>query len=346
MSTGVFLLLLVLAAVAAWIGMRLITQKVHPPKDETIQRVRKAAAELKQPVAEPIGQLDQLDTPPEGVSLAELLAARQGPLVPPEALQRRALRLQERHTKTKAPEPMRALAKLLIDTVDAGITDPYGFHEAARIFLACAPEPVLEEFAPEAEARFDALRPWLEIDLAMAALQSAGDRVKGPLDTLLTMAEYQREALHIARVDELLARIGHAAAQGQSAAGDALVLARYLCNRPALMPRAVSEMAMHPNDPVWTAAWLMLETRALLEGQLSNIPAFRSRVMRSLRSDDPALVAAAADATGQMLDAEAAGDLSVLWEAVGAALYRFTPPPGPLLALADRLGIARPASEA
>jgi hypothetical protein len=339
MTTVLFLVSLVGAAIAAVVGLRVLTRKAAPPPDPTSGQVRRAEAELKSATLPAQGQLDALDTLPEGVPLAQLLADRTGPLVPPEALRRRAERLQARYIKTRAPEPMRALAKLLIDTMECGIPDAFRFHDAIRIFLATAPADVLAEFAPEAEARFDALAPWFEVDLSIAALQTARDRSPGPLDRLVEAAETQREASHVGKVDDLLARIGQASAQGLPAAGDALLLASAICKRPHLAPRAVSEMAMHPNDPVWTAAWMMMEARLLAEGELSNIPAFRSRVMRSLRSDDPGLAAEAAEAAQALIDADMAGDLSMLWRAVEGALARFSPPPVPLQSLATRLGL-------
>jgi len=344
-----FIAALLAAGILALVGLRIISRKAAPPPDPTSGQARKVEAQLKQPDLPQQGQLDQVDTPPEGVPLSQLLADRSGPLVPPEALRRRAERLQARFVKSRAPEPMRALARLLIDTVECGMPDAYQFHDAIRVFLATAPEQVLAEFAPEAEARFEGFAPWFQADLCIAALRTAQARVPGPLDRFVEAAEARREAIQVAKVDTLLSRIGEAALRGQSAAGDALLLASTVAKRPHLAPRAVSEMAMHSSDPVWTSAWLMLEARALSEGALGNIPAFRSRVMRSLRSDDPGLVAEAADAARSLVDAEAAGDLSVLARAIDGALTRFAPPPPQLVELAAYLGMepeAAPTPEA
>jgi len=343
MTIGLIIASLFIALAVAFFGLRLLGGKPEDPAALPRQSLRtpRPRPSLETVIAPPPrhGQLDQVDTLPEAVPLSQLLADRQGPHVAPEALSRRAARLQERYRSDRKPEPMRALAKLLVDTVDAGLPDAQGFHDAARLFLATAPEAVLAEFAPEAEARFEALTPWLELDLSIAALRSVEERAPGPMTDFVAAAEDWREALHVTKIDELLTRIGHCAHEGRSAASDALLLARYIGKRPRLMPRAVSEMAMHPRDPVWTAAWLMLEDRALSTGSLSNIPAFRSRVMNGLRAEDPALVATAADAADTLLDHEAAGDLSTLWGAVQGALARIAPAPGPLRALADRLGL-------
>jgi hypothetical protein len=340
MTTGPILLGILALAIAGIALLRVLGRKAAPPPDPVSGQVRKTEAALKRPPEAPRGPLDAVDTPPDGATLADLLAARTGPLVPPEALVRRAERLQARHSSERNPALMRALAKLLIDTVDCGLPDATRFHDAARIFLATAGAEVLAEFAPEAEARFDALTPWFENDLSVAALRSTAARVPGPLDPLLAQVEQWREAMHVAKVDALLAGIGQAADAGLPAAGDALLLARHACKRPRLMQRAVAEMAMHPESPTWISAWLMLEGRALEAGELSNPTAFRSRVMRSLRSEDPILAAAAGDAVGQLLDADCAGDISVLVGAVNGALMRFETPPRPITDLAARLGIA------
>lgn len=343
MSTALFLSILIatIIMVALFLRAMLRLPKPEPRPDPT--RVQRAAFDLERRAAGSAGrQFDELDAVPDDVPLADLLAARRAPPVVPQALDRRADRLQVRFRSERRAEPMRALARLLIDCIDAGLPDPYVFHDAARVFLAHAPSEVLAEFAPEAEARFDALAPWLDIELSTGTLRAAQARVPGPLDNLLAAAEARAARLHVARVDGLLASIAQAAAEGRSAHGDALILANYVTNRPGLTQRVVSEMAMHKGDPIWTTAWLMLETRAIAAGREVNLPAFRNRVMAGMASTDPAVLATASDALHALLDASAAGDMSVVWGAVGGALNRTKPAPAALIDLADRLGIARP----
>lgn len=344
MSTGVFLLIVLLTAAVIAVGLLALLRRPKPtPRPKGLP----ARSQFAKPVSaqdSEQGRLDAIDTVPDGVPLSDLLAARAAPIVAPEALLYRAERLQTRHSVSRAPEPMRALAKLLIDTVDAGLPDPNLFHDAARIFLATALPDVMAEAVPELHARFDRLAPWLDIDLSTAALQSAQARVPGVLDPLVKAAEARRETVYVARIDALLARIATCASDGRMATGDALMLANQICKRPDLAPRAISEMSAQSDNPVWAAAWLVLETRSLAAGLPVTHPAFRGRAMTALRSDMPDLVGAAADAIQGLLDAEAAGDIAVLWAEVGAALNRLAPAPAPLLELADRLGIARPAS--
>jgi hypothetical protein len=343
MSTGVFLLILLAAIVLVALALRAMMRLPKAEPRPNPDRLRRAAFDLeRRAVASTGSHLDDLDTVPENLPLADLLAARSGPPVAPQALERRAERLHMRFRSERRAEPMRALARLLIDCVDAGLPDAYAFHDAARVFFAHAPAEVLAEFAPEAEARFNALTPWLSIELSTGTLRAAQARVPGPLDNLLAAAEARAEKVHVARVDALLASIGQAAAEGRSAHGDALILANYVTNRPGLAPRVVSEMAMHKGDPIWTTAWLMLETREIAAGREVNLPAFRNRVMAGMASTDPAVLATAADALHALLDASAAGDMSVVWSAVGGALNRTKPAPAALIDLADRLGIARP----
>ncbi len=341
-----FILLLLLVALVAALGLRAMMPKRQRPPKGAKERVERATQELKDRVANQGSHLDQIDTVPHGMTLAQLLAERPEPVSLPQALDRRALRLQARHRETGAPEPMRALAKLLIDTVDAGLPDPYAFHDGARVFLACAGPEVLAEFSDEADRRLTLLAPWLDLDLSTAALSVARDREPGVLDRLVDRAEVMRQQIWAARVDELLACIDSAALEGRPASGDALILATYVAKRPGLAPRAVSEMATHPNDPVWLTAWLMLEDRALAAGQAVNIPAFRSRVLTALSRRDPLLVATAADAAIGLLDVHAFQDHVALWEHVAGAMQRLDPTPHPLQDLAERLGIAQPSSGA
>ncbi|MEM7720812.1 MAG: hypothetical protein AAF376_00425 [Pseudomonadota bacterium] len=344
MSTGAFLLIVLLTAAVIAVGLFALFQRAKPTPPPPSLPARSQLAKPASAQDTEQRRLDALDTVPEGVPLADLLAMRTDPMVAPEALHYRAERLQTRHSASQAPEPMRALAKLLIDTVDAGLPDPNLFHDAARIFLASAPQDVMAETVPELRARFEALGPWLDIDLSLAALRSAQARMPGVPDPLVAAAEARQEALYTERLDGLLARIGAAAAEGRMASGDALLLANLIGKRPALSTRAVSEMSAHASDPVWAAAWLVLEARSLSVGLPVTQPAFRGRAMTALRSDTPELVGTAADAIQTLLDADAAGDIAVLWSEVGAALNRVVPAPAPLLDLADRLGIARPAS--
>ena len=335
------LILLAIAAVAAF-GFRMAMPKRQRPPKGVTERVQRATQDMQNRVTRQSSHLDQADTLPEGVPLAQILANRPVPVPLPQGLNRRAERLQARHRETGAPENMRALAKLLIDTADAGLPDAYAFHDGARVFLACADTQVLGEFAVEAEARLPELASWLDLDLSIAALAVARERAPGVLDRLVARTEAMRQQIWAARVDELLASIAHCASQGRHASGDALVLATYVAKRPDLAPRAVSEMAMQPNDPIWLTAWLMLETRVLAAGHGVNIPAFRSRLMSALSRRDPLLVAAAADAAQVLLDHEAFQDINALWERVAHAMNRVQPPPKALHDLAQRLGIAPP----
>lgn len=345
MSFGAFLVIFAFAVLAALVALRAVLRARAPD-------LRPAAPALPVDDAQAPGAargkgfLDALDTVPEGVPLSDLLALREAPLVVPQGLERRAARLQERYRTTRRPEPMRALARLLLDAVDTGLQDPMTFHNALRLFLATAPDDILAEAAPHFEARAEGLAPWLALDLATPALNAVEARVPGTFGGLVAAAEARGAAEALHETDRLLATIGVAASQGRAAPSAALQLAKLLGRHPALMPRAVAEMASHQTDPVWMACWLTVETRALATGQPVNVPALRSRAMRGLRTSDPNLVNTAATAAEALVDAGLIVDPDALWSTVTEAMTRLGPPPPALLLLADRLGMPRPGAEA
>lgn len=339
MSSALFISIFLAVAVLAALGLRAMMPG-RPSKTSTPDRVQSAAQDLRDKIANQSSHLDEVDTVPQGVPLAALLAANGGVAALPPALDRRAQRLLAQFRQHGRPEPMRALAKLLVETAEAGLPDAYGFHEAARQFLANAPAEVLGEFAAEVDARLPAFGPWIDLPLSIAALDAADARSDGAMGGLAHRAEAFRAEIWTARVDELLAQIGHCAEQGRAASGGALSLTTYVVKRPELMPRVVSEMATHPHDPVWLTAWLMLETRALDADLQVNVPAFRNRVIGAFDQPDPVLLIAASDAAQKLLDLEAVPNVLVLAQRVERAVGSIGRVPPALQELADRLGVA------
>ncbi len=345
MSSILTILALLAVAVVAAYGFRMaMPNRAAKPKGAS-NRTTGQSVDLKERLARSASHLDQVDTIADGVTLSELLQNRPDPVPLPQGLLRRAERLQLRHRETSTPEPMRVLAKLLIDTVDAGLPDVYAFHDAARILLSCADDGVLHEFAAEAEQRLMALTPWLDLNLSAAALEAAQQRVPGALDRLVDRMDSVRQQIWTDRVDELLSSIGQCAQQGRPASGDSLALANYIAKRPELAPRAVSEMAVHPESAVWLTAWLMLEGRLLASDHPVTVPAFRGRVLSAFSQNDAPLVATAADAAQVLLDHSAFADVSGLTVQVSDAMARVQPAPKALMDLAERLGIV-PEAEA